>query len=108
MPGRRTFLKRTGIAALTAAGVIRARDAAARLAVPNSAGTAPPRLKAPANACDCHHHIYDAARFPRPPRATTPLQPDARIEEYRLLQRRLGTSRNVVVTPSAYAGAFSL
>jgi predicted TIM-barrel fold metal-dependent hydrolase len=27
--------------------------------VPNSAGTAPPRLNVPANACDCHHHIYD-------------------------------------------------
>ena len=71
--------------------------------VPNSAGTEPPRLKAPANACDCHHHIYDAVRFPQPSDATAPLQPNARVEEYRLLQRRLQTSRSIVVTPSAYA-----
>ncbi len=32
--------------------------------VPNSGGTAAPKLKAPANACDCHMHLYDAARFP--------------------------------------------
>jgi predicted TIM-barrel fold metal-dependent hydrolase len=59
-------------------------------------------LKAPPNACDCHHHIYDALRFPQPPEATAPLQPDARVDEYRLLQRRLQTMRSVVVTPSAY------
>jgi len=29
--------------------------------------------------------------------------PDARVEEYKILQRRIGTSRNVVVTPLAYA-----
>ena len=69
--------------------------------VPNSSGTEPPRLKAPAGSCDCHHHIYDAGRFP-------PVQPggtiiaDARVEEYRMLQRRIGTSRNIVVTPLAY------
>ena len=28
--------------------------------------------------------------------------PDARVEEYRMLQRRIGTSRNIVVTPLAY------
>ena len=28
--------------------------------------------------------------------------PNARLEDYRLLQRRLGTSRNVVVTPAPY------
>ena len=30
--------------------------------VPNTSGTAPPKLKAPAKACDSHHHIYDPAR----------------------------------------------
>ena len=28
-----------------------------------SAGTAPAKLRAPPNAADCHHHIYDA-RYP--------------------------------------------
>src|SRR6266481_4868168 len=29
--------------------------------------------------------------------------PDARLEEYRRLQKRIGTTRNIVVTPLAYA-----
>jgi predicted TIM-barrel fold metal-dependent hydrolase len=100
--GRRTFLKAGSLSALGAAGVLSAQTGYAQVAVPNSAGTAPPRLKAPPNACDCHHHIYDGLRFPQPPQATAPLQPDARVDEYRLLQRRLQTMRSVVVTPSAY------
>jgi predicted TIM-barrel fold metal-dependent hydrolase len=70
--------------------------------VPNSAGAAPPRLVPPANACDCHMHIYDAARFP-PLRPASRLQTDAGVAEYRRLQRRLGTSRVVIVTPAVYA-----
>jgi predicted TIM-barrel fold metal-dependent hydrolase len=69
--------------------------------VPNSSGTEPPKLKAPANACDCHIHIYDD-RFP-PPGPTKRLVTKARVEEYQLLQKRIGTTRTVVVTPSAYA-----
>ena len=61
--GRRTFLKGTGIAALSAVGVGQAQEGGAQSVVPNSSGTEAPRVKAPANACDCHHHIYDA-RFP--------------------------------------------
>jgi D-galactarolactone isomerase len=61
----------------------------------------PPSLKVPANACDCHMHIYDGARFP-PPRPEARMQPDARVEEYRLFQQRIGTSRVVVVQPAAY------
>jgi len=68
--------------------------------VPNSAGTAPPKLKAPANACDCHMHIYDAARFP-PHRPDARAQSDARVEEYRLFQQRIGTSRVVIVQPAS-------
>ena len=30
---------------------------------------------------------------------------DARVEEYRMLQKRTGTSRNIVVTPLAYVHA---
>jgi predicted TIM-barrel fold metal-dependent hydrolase len=69
-------------------------------AVPNSSGTEPAKLKAPAGACDCHHHIYDAARFPV--KASVQVVPNARVEEYRLLQRRLGISRDIVVTPTPY------
>ena len=39
--------------------------------------------------------------FPQPPQATLPCS-CARVDEYRLLQRRLQTMRSVVVTPSAY------
>jgi hypothetical protein len=65
-----------------------------------SEGTEPPKLKAPPNACDCHHHIYDAW-YPVDPKAV--LRPgDALVEDYRAFQKRIGTSRNVVVTPSTY------
>jgi predicted TIM-barrel fold metal-dependent hydrolase len=69
--------------------------------VPNTSGTAAPNLKLPANACDCHMHIYDGARFP-PSRPGARMQPEAAVADYRLLQRRLGSSRTVVVTPAAY------
>jgi D-galactarolactone isomerase len=65
-----------------------------------SAGTDRPKLKAPANAADCHHHVYDA-RYPADPTAT--LKPaDALVEDYRALQKRIGTTRNVLVQPSTY------
>jgi D-galactarolactone isomerase len=45
-------------------------------------------------------HFYDA-RFPTAPTATmTP--PDARVEDYRAVQRRLGLTRTVVVQPTTY------
>ena len=98
---RRAFLETLGRAALGAGVVVNARDSRAEQAVPNSAGTAPPALKAPPNACDCHHHIYDPARFPilNP---GMPFPPNARVEEYRLLQRRTGTTRSIVVQPGPY------
>ena len=70
------------------------------IAVPNSTGTSIPRCKAPPDACDSHIHIYDP-RFPMKwpnLRAVT----DASVAEYRLLQKRLGTSRAIVVQPAAY------
>ncbi len=101
MIARRTFIKRASMFALAAStSPLYVRDSFAQH-VPNSSGTEPAKLKAPPGACDCHHHIYDAVRFP----AATPggrLIPDARLEEFRLLQRRIGTTRNIVVTPSAY------
>jgi len=98
MLARRDFLK-TSVAAVAAVAGAAVRDAHAQT-VPWSAGTEAPKLKAPANACDCHMHIYNA-RFPIAPGAT--LKPaDALVSDYRLLQKRLGTTRNVIVTPSTY------
>jgi len=54
----------------------------------------------PANATDCHHHIYDA-KYPVDPKAT--LRPgDALVEDYRAVQKRIGTTRHVLVQPSTY------
>lgn len=83
-----------------AIGVIGAAGSAMAQPVKWSEGTEPPKLKAPANSCDCHHHIYDA-KYPVDPKST--LRPgDALVEDYRAFQKRIGTSRNVVVTPSTY------
>ena len=68
--------------------------------VPNSAGTSPPRLKAPPLACDSHLHIYDPAYPMAWPKLRA--QPNASVTEYRLLQQRLGTTRAVVVQPAVY------
>lgn len=68
--------------------------------VPFSAGHAAPRTALPAGACDCHVHVYDG-RFAAAPGARL-LPPDASADDYRRLQRRLGTQRAVLVTPSTY------
>lgn len=65
-----------------------------------SAGTASPRTALPAGACDCHVHVYDG-RYPAAPGAKL-LPPDASAQDYQTLQRRIGTTRVVLVTPSAY------
>jgi D-galactarolactone isomerase len=98
--GRREFIKTmSGIAATAAVSVARPGPVAAQQ-VKWSAGTAPAKLRAPANAADCHHHIYDA-RYPADPKAA--LRPgDALVEDYRALQRRIGTLRHVIVQPSTY------
>jgi len=98
--GRRAFLQGTGLAALSAAGLFDPGASGAQVAVPNSTGTELPKLKAPPLACDCHHHIYDTARFPAP---SPGAEPNARVAEYRLLQQRIGTTRDVIVTPRPYA-----
>ena len=69
--------------------------------VPYSAGTNGPDILVPDYACDCHLHIYDPDRFPYPDQDGTGF-PQARVEEYRLLQDRLNLKRCVIVTPSAY------
>jgi predicted TIM-barrel fold metal-dependent hydrolase len=98
---RRAFLGRAALGMLSS-GLILQRRAAAVQAVPNSAGTGSPKLHAPLNACDCHMHVYDAARFPMPPSRRVP-PTNATAADYRLLQRRIGTTRVVVVTPRNYA-----
>lgn len=69
-----------------------------RHAVPNSAGSEAPALQAPANAADCHIHIFDP-RFAPP--VARPL--NGTVADYRLLQKRIGVSRVVIVTPRNYA-----
>jgi D-galactarolactone isomerase len=96
---RRGFLRAMG-ATIMAAGGINTSTAQTQQAAPWSSGTEPPKLKAPPNACDCHMHIYDS-RFPVAPNAKL-RPPDATVDAYRLFQKRIGTTRNVVVTPSTY------
>jgi D-galactarolactone isomerase len=97
---RRDFMKVAGALAMTsAAGTLGIRSAGAQQ-VPYSSGTEAPKLQAPANACDCHMHIYDA-KYPTAPSATLK-PPDALVADYKLLQKRIGTTRNVIVTPSTY------
>src|SRR3954468_11142847 len=96
---RREVLQGLGAVTLGAA-VLRRSPVLAQHQVPWSAGTEAPKLKAPENACDRHMHIYDS-RFPIAPSAT--LKPaDAKADDYRMLQKRIGTTRNVVVQPSTY------
>ena len=99
---RRAFLESAGLAAFSAALAGQSRTAGVQIAVPNSAGTGSPALQAPPNACDCHMHIYDPARFPMAPSQRVP-PADASVPQYRLLQKRLRTTRVVVVTPRNYA-----
>lgn len=68
--------------------------------VPHSAGVRVPSRSLPKNACDTHMHIFDArfaasSHWNRQP-------PRAEVSAYRRLQRRIGTERAVVVTPSTY------
>jgi D-galactarolactone isomerase len=97
---RRDLMKAAGVLAMTAAASSLGMRGASAQQVPYSSGTDAPKLKPPANACDCHMHIYDA-RYPTAPSATLK-PPDALVADYKLLQKRIGTTRNVVVTPSTY------
>ena len=62
---------------------------------------ASPRLLAPANACDCHIHIYDPTR-PLAPTASGPGPAWANVEAYRAVRKRLGLTRAVVVQATTY------
>jgi predicted TIM-barrel fold metal-dependent hydrolase len=90
-----------GLSAIAGAGLLgTASSPAAAQEVKWSSGTEKPKLQAPPDACDCHHHIY-GAQYKVDPKAT--LRPgDATVDDYRALQRRIGTTRNVIVQPSTY------
>ena len=103
--GRRAFLKTAGVAAATLGTALYAQEKKQRDPVPNSSGIDAPKFRTPEDACDCHQHIYDA-RFPFS-QPSAPLLPNARVMDYRLLQRRIGTTRNIVVTPAPYPASFA-
>jgi hypothetical protein len=93
---RRELLKAISAGAATGFLAGAARDAAAQQ-IKWSEGTEPPKLKAPLNACDYHHHIYDA-RYPVDPKAV--LRPgDALVDHL----RRRGPGRREVEADAARA-----
>ncbi|GLS44287.1 2-pyrone-4,6-dicarboxylate hydrolase [Methylobacterium brachythecii] len=75
------------------------RPARAQHDVRYSTGHAAAAFRPPANATDCHFHIYDG-RFP--PASGGLVAPDATPDDYCALQKRLGTTRGVIVQPSLY------
>jgi predicted TIM-barrel fold metal-dependent hydrolase len=68
--------------------------------VPHSDGTARPATVAPPGACDAHMHVYDR-RFPTTG-ASAAMLDHATADDYRALQRRIGTRRTVVVQPRVH------
>ena len=99
-PNRRSVLR--GALAVAAVGgtPLSPAEAQQQTEVRFSAGNEPPKTRAPANATDCHFHIYDAS-FPVAPYATLK-PPPASVQDYQGLQRRIGTTRCVVILPSTY------
>ncbi|MDR2006747.1 MAG: amidohydrolase family protein [Acidaminococcales bacterium] len=59
----------------------------------------PNSQKTPPRAADCHLHIVDG-RFPLVAKAAAP--PDATLADYRLLQKRLGTEKAVIVQAKCF------
>jgi predicted TIM-barrel fold metal-dependent hydrolase len=90
--------RRTVLAMVGAVAAMAGSDASAQQ-VPWSVGTEPAKLKVPPNATDSHHHIY-SSRWKVAPNAVR--AGDAPVSDYRLLQKRIGTTRNVIVQPSTY------
>ena len=76
MIARRTFIKGASALAATTSGL--SVQPGRALEAPNSSGSDPAKLKAPAGACDCQHHIYYPARFP-PSRPEVQQVPNARL-----------------------------
>jgi predicted TIM-barrel fold metal-dependent hydrolase len=94
---RRDFVKR---GAMVSAAVVarQSGDARARASQPSTRVN----FKVPADACDCHTHIFgDPARFPFAPGRTYTPEP-ASVGELRTLHRALHIGRVVLVHPSVY------
>ena len=91
--------RRVALAALAGASLPRMATAADG-PVRWSSGAEKPRAAAPPGATDCHFHTYDR-RYPAMAGATL-LPEDASPDDYRALQRRIGTGRGVIVQPSTY------
>lgn len=72
-----------------------------RLVSPFSSGQGRPIMRVPRGACDSHIHILDP-RFPATPGWRGGPIDEATVEAYRQFQRRIGTDRVVIVTPSTY------
>ena len=66
--------------------------------ISHSAGTEKPAFTVPANACDSHIHLYDAQFAPK---GAHGVLAQAGATEYKMLQKRLGTTRTVIVNPRA-------
>ena len=100
-PARRDVLRGSlGLAAAAATNSLAGHvaQAADGPAVRWSTGTERPRLQAPANTTDCHFHIYDSS-YPVAPYATVK-PPEASVEDYMGLRRRIGFTRGVLILPS--------
>ena len=91
---RRTVL--AGLAASALPGIASAQEHEVRW----SGGSEKPRFVAPPGATDCHFHIYD--KNYRVMKGATLLPEDALPDDYRALQRRIGTTRGVIIQPSTY------
>src|SRR5690349_8769740 len=98
---RRAFLKSAAGCIFAVASGLRSSAAHAQHNVPFSSGTEAPKTSAPTNACDSHIHIF-STRFPASPHWKGEPVVDSDVAAYRLFQKRIGTSRVVVVTPSTY------
>lgn len=94
-----TFTRRTVLAGLGASLVPRGTTAQAE-DVRWSTGSEKPRFVAPAGATDCHFHTYDKSYSVM--KGATLLPEDALPDDYRALQRRIGTTRGVIIQPSTY------
>lgn len=92
-----SLTRRTVLAGLAASALPRPATAQE---VRWSSGSAKPRFVPPPGATDCHFHTYDKT-YPAAKGATL-LPEDALPDDYRALQRRIGTTRGVIIQPSTY------
>ncbi|MGB6431435.1 MAG: amidohydrolase family protein, partial [Candidatus Acidiferrales bacterium] len=96
MISRRDILKGAAIAG--AAALVRPVEFALATA---SQPTTPVNFDVPAEACDCHVHIFEPARFPFAASRTYTPEP-ASVAELLAMHRALHLDRVVIVQPSVY------